>query len=76
MILLGLLASSAALAADDDTNIPQENVYASQLCHIVSGETQVGTADSYVQKKDEKLHGDEQILQRDEPAAVRRGCSE
>jgi len=50
LILLGMLASSAALAADDESNIPQENVYASKLCHIVSGETQVGTADAYVQK--------------------------
>jgi len=50
LILLGMLASSAALAADDESNIPQENVYASKLCHIVSGETQVGKADSYVQK--------------------------
>ncbi|MEZ3500842.1 hypothetical protein [Pantoea sp. KPR_PJ] len=51
LIVVSLLASSAALAAaDDDSNIPQENVYASKLCHIVSSETQVGTADSYVQK--------------------------
>lgn len=49
-ILLGLLASSATFAASEDGNIPQQNVYASQLCHIVSGETQVGSADSYVEK--------------------------
>ncbi|HAS98755.1 MAG TPA: hypothetical protein DCS68_00725 [Pantoea agglomerans] len=46
IVLLSILATGSALAADEaDT---EQNVYASQLCHIVSGEKKDARADQYV----------------------------
>ncbi|HBP94566.1 MAG TPA: hypothetical protein DD679_02635, partial [Pantoea agglomerans] len=46
IVLLSILATGSALAADEaDT---EQNVYASQLCHIVSGEKNVASADHNV----------------------------
>ncbi|MBE5253646.1 MAG: hypothetical protein QRY16_10845 [Enterobacterales bacterium endosymbiont of Blomia tropicalis] len=46
ILLLGMLVSGSALAADDN----EQNVYASQLCHIVSSEHSTSNADQYVEK--------------------------
>ena len=46
ILLLSALASGSALAADDS----EQNVYASQLCHIVSSEKTVASADQYVEQ--------------------------
>ena len=44
LLLLGMTLSVSALAADDTP----ENIYASQLCHIVGGETATMTSDQYI----------------------------
>ncbi|MCZ4059884.1 hypothetical protein O3W44_13530 [Pantoea sp. LMR881] len=46
ILLLGMLVSGSALAANDN----EQNVYASQLCHIVSSEQSVSSANQYVEK--------------------------
>lgn len=46
LLLLGMLVSGSALAANEG----EQNVYASQLCHIVSSEHAVSSADQYVEK--------------------------
>lgn len=49
LLLLGMTLSASALAADDTP----ENIYASQLCHIVGGENATMTGDQYIaQMKD------------------------
>lgn len=45
--LTGLTLSASALAADADA---QENVYAGQLCHLVSSEQKTGDMESYTAK--------------------------
>lgn len=45
-IVVGSLIAFSAVAADEQ----EQNVYASQLCHIVGGETATGSADQYVDK--------------------------
>lgn len=50
LLLLGMTTLSASALAADDT---PENIYASQLCHIVGGETATMTGDQYIaQMKD------------------------
>jgi hypothetical protein len=46
ILLLGVVVSGSAMAADDN----EQNVYASQLCHIVSSEKKVSTAEQYVEQ--------------------------
>lgn len=48
IVLLSILATGSALAADDTDT--EQNVYASQLCHIVSSEKKVASADQYVEQ--------------------------
>ncbi|QDY43725.1 hypothetical protein [Candidatus Pantoea soli] len=52
--LFGLSLSASALADDNDADA-QENVYASQLCHIVSGEQKTGDMQSYTEKMKSQL---------------------
>ncbi|ADU71066.1 enkurin domain-containing protein [Pantoea sp. At-9b] len=49
LALVGLALSTSALAEDPNSDAEQ-NVYASQLCHLVSSEKSTGTMDSYVAK--------------------------
>lgn len=53
ILLLSVLASGSALAADDT----EQSAYASQLCHIVSSEKSVSTADQYVEKMKSSVAG-------------------
>ncbi|WP_210496453.1 hypothetical protein [Pantoea ananatis] len=53
ILLLSMLASGSALAEDNS----EESVYASQLCHIVSSEKSVSTADQYVEKMKASVAG-------------------
>lgn len=52
--LAGLSLSASALAAEGD-DMQIENVYASQLCHLVSSEKKSGDMDSYVAKMKSQL---------------------
>lgn len=55
IVLLSILATGSALAVDDTDT--EQNVYASQLCHIVSGEKKVATADHYVEQMKSTVAG-------------------
>ncbi|WP_343551668.1 hypothetical protein [Pantoea sp.] len=54
LALVGLSLSAAALAADGDNN-QEENVYASQLCHLVSTEKKTSDLDTYTEKMKSQL---------------------
>ena len=56
LALVGLLFSASTLAADGDTN-PEQNVYASQLCHLVSSEKKTSDLDTYTEKMKAQLAG-------------------
>ena len=64
ILLLSMLASGSALAEDNS----EESVYASQLCHIVSSEKSVSTADQYVEKISHDLG--QKIAKKDQFAAM------
>lgn len=49
LAFFGLSLSASALA-DDANADTEQNVYASQLCHLVSSEKSTGTMESYVAK--------------------------
>ena len=49
LALFGLTLSASALAEDANAD-SEQNVYASQLCHLVSSEKSTATMDSYVAK--------------------------
>lgn len=54
LALVGLSLSAGALAADGDNN-QEENVYASQLCHLVSSEKKTSDLDGYTDKLKSQL---------------------
>ncbi len=64
--LVGLSLSAPLFAADGD-NTSEENVYASQLCHLVSTEKKTSDLDTYTAKMKSQLAGSQSSSAVDNP---------
>ncbi|ALV90671.1 MULTISPECIES: hypothetical protein [Pantoea] len=64
--LVGLSLSASVLAAEGDDN-QMENVYASQLCHIVSTEKKTSDLDTYTAKMKSQLAASQSSSAVDKP---------
>ncbi len=66
LALVGLSLSAGVFAADGDNN-PEQNVYASQLCHLVSSEKKTSDLDSYTEKMKAQLAASQSSSAMDKP---------
>lgn len=64
--LVGLSLSASAFAAEGD-NTSEENVYASQLCHLVSSEKKTSDLDAYTAKMKSQLAASQSSSAMDKP---------
>jgi hypothetical protein len=64
--LVGLSLSASALAAEGD-NTSEENIYASQLCHLVSSEKKTSDLDTYTAKMKAQLAASQSSSAMDKP---------